>query len=212
MDNREETAAVYERLLKGKAKALSSFFFEPSHMKERLRILVRYITEEKLGMTPEEALTGLTEEKLAEYKAKSILKYIPCPPEYGNGNLAYVVYFAYPELPAPSCSDLAVSVYKEVLGGKRRSFPKSYFAGADDGKERAVACFRYLCGEVLGKNDGDGGRSTAAAMDAGKCSAVLTEYKLHIILGTVFASATELLEAAYPGIFQNGSIPKGENK
>ena len=199
MDNREETIEVYERLMNGKAKALSQFFFQPSHMNERICFVVQYVIEEKMKCTPEEALTQLTIEKMEEYKIKSVLKYIPRPDEYDESNLAYVVYHVYPHLPQPSQEELTIRTYKEVLEGKRKNFPKNYFTNSNYGDIRATYCFKYLCEEIL-KFDENQIKET---FSNSKCLNLLSEYKLKIIMNVVFSSTTDLLETTYPNIFDN---------
>ena len=205
MNNKEETILVYERLLTGKAKALSQFFFQPSHLNERLQILIQYIVEEKLKISPEEAAKILSLSVLEEYKAKSILKYIKKPDEYDEENLAYVVYYAYPHIPKPSCFESLIKTYKEVLSGKRKNFPKNYFTDCDLGEERAIHCFKYLCEEVLEYDI----EKIQKTFSNSKCLDILSEYKLKIIMNVLFTSTTDLLQTTYPQIFKQ---TKGDNQ
>ena len=197
MNNKEETIIVYERLLNGKAKSLSQFFFQPSHLNERLQILIKYVIEEKLCITPEEAVTNFTFDVLNEYKLKSILKYIKKPDEYDENNLAYVVYYAYPHLPQPSCEELSIRTYKEVLDGTRKNFPKNYFLHSVYGEERATHCFRYLCENILEYDK----EKILEVFSNSKCLELLSQYKLKIIMNVLYNSTTDLLESAYPDIF-----------
>lgn len=201
MDNRQETISVYERLLNGKAKALSQFFFQPSHVAERIQILIKYVIEEKMKITPEEAVDKLTLDVLNEYKLKSILKYIKKPDEYDEDNLAYVVYYAYPNLPQPSNEELAIRTYKEVLDGKRKNFPKNYFIDGNYGELRAICCFKYLCEDLL-KFDSN---EIYETFSNSKCFELLSKYKLKIIMNVVFSSTTDLLETVYPDILKTNS-------
>jgi hypothetical protein len=197
MNNKEEVVMVYEKLLNGKAKALSQFFFQPHKMEERIKILIKYIIEEKMLVTPEEATTKLTMDVMNQYKIKGILKYIPCPDEYGPEDLAYVVYYAYPELPQPSCEELAIKVYNQVLEGKRKNFPKNYFINSIYGDTRAKTCFKYLCEDIL-KYDKN---AILEHFGTSEGLTILSQYKLKIIMNMVYSSTTDLLENVYPGIF-----------
>ena len=198
MDNKEEVVLVYERLLNGKAKALSQFFFQPNKINERITILIKYVVEEKLQWTPEQAITKLTMDVLNQYKLKGILKYIKVPPEYDENNLAYVIYYAYPELPQPSIEELAIKTYQEVLDGKRKNFPKNYFLDGHNGEERAIYCFKYLCENLLHYDE----KQIFETFNTSKCFDLLSEYRLKIIMNVLFVSTTDLLETAYPGIFE----------
>ena len=184
-------------MLNGKAKALSQFFFQPSHLNERIQFVIQYVIEEKLKISPEEAIDKLNMDILNEYKIKSILKYIKRPDEYNEDNLAYVVYYAYPYLPQPSCKELAIKTYQEVLSEKRKNFPKNYFTDWNYGDERALYCFQYLCEEILHLNQ----EEIMKTFGNSKCLELLSQYKLKIIMNVVFSSTTELVEMAYPGIF-----------
>lgn len=198
MNNKEEVVMVYEKLLNGKAKALSQFFFQPQKMEERIKILLKYVIEEKMKITPEEATKQLTMDVMNQYKIKGVLKYINCPDEYGPEDLAYVVYYAYPDLQQPSCEELAVKVYQEVLDGKRKNFPKNYFINSKYGDQRAKTCFKYLCEDIL-KYDKD---AIIEHFGTSEGLNILSQYKLKIIMNMVYSSTTDLLESVYPGIFQ----------
>lgn len=197
MTSQEEVIMVYEKLLNGKAKALSQFFFQTGKTETRIKILLQYVIEQKMGITPEEAVKQLTMDVMTEYKIKGVLKYIPCPDEYGPNDLAYVVYYAYPDLPQPSCEELAIKVYNQVLSGERKNFPKNYFISSSYGDRRALTCFRYLCEEVL-KYDK---KQIVEHFGTSEGLTILSQYKLKIIMNMVFSSTTDLLENAYPGIF-----------
>ena len=198
MNNKEEVVMVYEKLLNGKAKALSQFFFQPKYLNERITILLKYIIEEKMCVTPEEALTQLNMEVMNQYKIKGVLKYIDCPDEYGDNDLAYVVYYAYPELQKPTCKELAIKVYQEVLDGKRKNFPKNYFINSNYGEDRAKYCFKYLCEDILKLNK----KQIIDTFGTSEGLSVLSQYKLKIIMNMLFSSTTDLLETIYPKIFE----------
>lgn len=197
MNNKEEVVMVYEKLLNGKAKALSQFFFQPKYMHERITLLLKYVIEEKLCITPEEALTKLTMDVMNEYKIKGVLKYIDCPDEYGPENLGYVVYYTYPELEKPTCKELAIKVYKEVLDGTRKNFPKNYFIHGTYGEERAIHCFKYLCEDILNFDK----KQIVDTFGKSEGLVVLSQYKLKIIMNMLFSSTTDLLQTVYPNIF-----------
>lgn len=199
MKYNESTIATYERILEGKQKSFSPYFFQPQHRNTRCMELIKYLVEKKLQITPEEALEELNLEILKEYKLDCILKYVDKPVEFMDDNVSHLIYFAYPEIEKPSDEELAVLVYKDVLDGKRRSFPRNYFLNGELGERRAIACFKHLCENIL-KLDQKGILKT---FDTSQGLKVLSKYKLKILMNILFFSTFDLLETAYPGILES---------
>jgi hypothetical protein len=197
METRESIIMTYEKILSGEQKSFSPYFFQLQHRKEKLTVLLRYLIEDKLGFTPEEALERLTMQHLVDYQLHCLLKYIDKPVEFLDDDVRHAVYFAYPELPKFTDDELAVMVYQDVLAERRKTFPKNYFLGGDLGERRAVVCFRYLCEHVL-KLDKNGILETFGDSNGLK---VLAQYKLKIIMMVLFFSMIDLLDTAYPSEF-----------
>lgn len=196
MDIKENIISTYEKVLNGDQKAFSPYFFQIQYRKERIETLIRYFVEEKLKITPQEALKEMTTDLLIEYKLNIILKYIDKPVEFVENDARHVVYYAYPDLEQASVSELAICVYKEILDSRRRIFPKNYFRDGDVGEERAIACFKYLCEEVLHLSDSE----IKETFMTSKGLEVLSKYKLKIIMNILFFSPIDLLQCAYPNI------------
>lgn len=195
MNIEQETIMTYENILSGGQKAFSPYFFQPKYRMARVKALIKYLIEEKLKMSPEEALNSLTLDMVKEWKLDSIIKYIDKPVEFLNDDVRHLVYFAYPELPKPTEEELAIMTYKDVLEGRRKTFPKNYFIDGSRGERRAVTCFKYLCEEIL-KLDKD---EIAKTFSGTKGLQILSKYKLKIIMNVVFFSTIDLLETAYDG-------------
>lgn len=193
MNSRENVIQVYEKILNGEQKTFSPYFFQPQYRNKRVVNLIRYLIEEKLHMTPEEALEKLTLDTVKEYQLDCILKYVDKPVEFPDNSVQHLVYFAYPELPRPSVKDLAIMVYKDVLEGKRKTFPKNYFLDGAVGEQRAVYCFRYLCEEILKLSKEEIVKTFLPSSGL----KVLAQYKLKIIMNVVFISNVDLLKTAY---------------
>lgn len=195
---KENVILTYENILQGRQKAFSPYFFQKQHRMEKVGILIRYLVEEKLKLTPEEALEKLTLENIKNYKLKPIIKYVDKPIEYSKDEVKHLVYFAFPTLGQPTQKDLALYVYKEVLDEKRKNFPKNYFLDGGKGEERASICFRYLCEEILKLPE----NKIAETFLNGKGNNILTKYKLKIIVSILFLSMVDLLETVYPNILK----------
>lgn len=195
MNTKENVVQIYEKILNGTQKTFSPYFFQPQHRKERLGILLRYFIEEKLGYTSEDALEKLTLADFKKYQLVSILKYIDKPVEFLDDDIRHIVYFAYPEMPQPSKKELVLMAYGDLLCGRRKTFPKNYFLGGEEGEERAIICFKHLCENILGLTKEEIVQ-TFAGSDALR---ILAQYKLKIIMNILFNSTVDLLESVYPG-------------
>lgn len=164
--------------------------------------MLRYLVEEVLGRTPEEALKTLTLQEVKDNHLGCIVNLVDeRPDEFDKDDVRHLVYFAYPELPFPTQEELAIETYKAVLEGKRRTFPKNYFTKYGTvGEERAVICFRYLCEEILKLKTKEEIEKTFLEGDG---LAILSKYKLRIIMTMVFFSMADLLGCAYPDLFED---------
>lgn len=203
MNLKEDAIRTYEKILNGEQKTFSPYFFQPQHRKERLITLIRYLIEEKLGFTPEEALEKLTMEHIKQYQLTCILRYIDKPVEFADDDVRHLVYFAYPHLPQPTVEELAISVYKDVLEGRRKTFPKNYFLNGELGEKRAIICFRYLCEEILKLPL----EEIPKVFSGTNAFNLLAKYKLKIVMNILFFSTADLLRTCYPELFEKKESP-----
>lgn len=194
MNTKENVVQNYEKILNGTQKTFSPYFFQPQHRKSRLGILLRYFIEEKMNYTPEIALQKLTLKDFGENSLSCILKYIDKPVEFLDDDIRHIVYFAYPEIPQPSRRELVLMTYDDLLCGRRKTFPKNYFLNGQEGEERAIICFQYLCEDILKLEKKD----IAQVFSGSESLKILAQYKLKIIMNILFNSIVDLLESAYP--------------
>lgn len=189
--------AAYERILRGEQSGFSPYEFQPQERKQKIIELIRYLVEERWKTTPEEVLKEgrMTVKALTEEKLDALLRYVEKSPEQSEEDASHLLYFAYPDLPKPSLYEVVTKVYREVLEGKRKNFPRQYFVDPELGEERAIICFRYLCEEVLHLKP-----QVVSLYFEGRSNALLRKYKLKILLNVVYDSFHDLLEAAYPSV------------
>lgn len=186
---------TYKKILSGELKTFSPYFFNVKYRKKRLKTLIKYLIEDILHFTPEEALKNLNIKIFKEYKLVSILKYIEKPVELEKSDLSYVVFYAYPELCKYSQKDLTVNFYKKVLSGEKRNFPKNYFLDGIKGEERAKYCIQYLCEDFLNLRIEDIPQTLTIPM--------LRKYKLKILLTAIYFSMHDLITNVYPNQFES---------
>jgi len=149
-------------------------------------------------MSPEQSINLLTLPMLKKYRADALVKHI-CPGGIVSDADACikVIKYVYPQLPVPSNEDLAVSIYKDVLEGKRNSFPKRYFGEGVLGEKRAIACLRYLCLNIL-KLDENHVLEYFKSLKFSEAEQLLRNYKLWIATETLYLSVLSFVETAFP--------------
>lgn len=192
---------TYEKILNGEMKAFSPYFFNRQYRRFRIVVLVRYLVEDKLHMTPEEALHKITFDTLKQWKLVCLLKYVenykPIEHEYNRRYVKHLIYYAYPELPQPSLKERVITTYKEVLSGKRNCFPKNYFRDKY-GEERAKICFEYLWQEILKINFNQIPEVFLKDNETGL--KLLQKYKLKILTQIIYYSVSDMIINMYPDI------------
>lgn len=198
--------STYEKILNDDLKTFSPYFFNMKYRKKRLQILIRYLIEEKLKITKEEALTKLNLDILKKYKLLCILKYIEKPVELEKNDLSFLVYYAYPNsnLKPPTSKELTIEYYKKVLSKEKRSFPKNYFLDAIEGEKRAKYCVEYLVDEVLKIEKKDIPQKLTLE--------VIQKYNLKILFTTIYFSMYDLITNIYPNQFTIEDFNKKEGK
>lgn len=190
--------SAYEKVLSGEKKSFSPYFFETINRKDTVVILLRYLIEEKMKVTPEEALNILTNESLQQYKLTILLKYVTIPQEYKNEEAKFLIYYAYrgtdKALQEPSQKELIINLYKKILSGELKTFPKNYFLDGLNGEKKVKICLEYLCNEVLHIKKED--YPTVITID------LLQQYKLKIVLSVIYSSIFDMLNSLYPDEFK----------
>lgn len=187
-----ESAVVYEEVLSG--EPWPEGFWASQTCSRRVTEILKYLFLDKLKIEQYEAAKEiLTADFIDEYELSILVDKAERPPEMNDGEFFYLLWYIFPDKRPPE-KELIIKVYKEVLSGKRRGFPRGYFLKNSQVEYRAVVCFRYLCEEIL-KLDREGICKTFTTSYSIK---LLTKYKLKIILDFVYESLFHLMDAAYP--------------
>ena len=187
-----ESAAVYEEVLSG--RPWPEGFWMPTTNSRRITEILRYLFLDKLKMKEYEvAKAALTADFINEYELSVLVEKAERPPEMNDGELFYLLWYVFPDK-RPSDDELIIKVYRDVLSGKRKNFPRGYFLKNSQVEHRAIVCFRYLCEEVL-KLDSEGICRTFTKTYGIK---TLSKYKLKMLVDIVYESLFHLMNAAYP--------------
>lgn len=188
------TIYTYRKILNREIKTFSPYFFELRYRKKRICELVRYLVEEILNITPEEALTQVNKKVLKKYKLDCLLKYVEKPIELDKDDCSHLIIYAYKgRVPEPTPEELTIRLYKQVLAGEMKNFPKNYFLDGLKGEEKVKYCVKYLCYEVLKLKKEEIPKKLTAE--------VLKEYKLKIVLNVLYLSMYDLITSVFPGEF-----------
>jgi len=193
----EEAVYVYERVLSGELKNFSPYFFAPERRKERITTVFKHLIENKLNMTPEKALNELSVSVFRKYKLQGVIRHIHSGGRISDRELCIkVLKYVYPSLVVPSEEDCALSLYKEILEGKVKSFPKGYFSESSTGEKKAIACLKYLCLEHLSLNK-DVILEYFRNMKNCDAEKFLRKYKLWCAADTLYLTVLSYAEAAF---------------
>lgn len=192
---------TYDKVRSGEYKNFSPHFFSGYDRQKKIVVLIRYYLEDILKMTPEEALENLTLSMLERDKLTILLRHVKNekPDEYKRDPeyLKHLIYIAYPTIPKPRDHGLVIECYKEVLSGKRKTFPKNYFKSAD-GEYRAKICFEYLWKDVLKIRKEEIPKKFLQSNGQGLD--ILQEYKLKILTQMIYYSVSDMIQNMYPDL------------
>lgn len=121
------------------------YFAYDEYSNEKLALkIVKYAFETYLKWDPFVLRDHLTVTILEKLKLKQFLRYIPFPPELDpKRDLFYIVWKIYPQTIHFSDNDLILKVYKDLLSGVIKRFPKEFFTGIY-GITRAGLCLQYM--------------------------------------------------------------------
>lgn len=104
---------------------------------------VRYAIEKVLEWTEDEAIKKFDDYIIREMNLYKIMSYIDFPTEVPFADPRYVLSLLYPHRVHMNQEKLIEDIYKEVLEGNGKQFPREYFAGGL-GFKRFCFCIKFL--------------------------------------------------------------------
>lgn len=141
-----EIIAEYEQVLIGRQRSIDTYYFAnktPKANCDTVLMLIQYVSEEYLRWSPQKLYESLSLGILKEWKLANLLKYVIFPPELNvERNAGYIARLIYPDKINFNDKDICLSVYKRLLDGEIKKFPKGFFA-TENGVNRVCYCLKY---------------------------------------------------------------------
>lgn len=143
----------YENVLTENKPSVNPFLFNRGDYENERKALyiMRYAIQTYLRWNPYEVRDHMTHRILKMLKLEALLKYITFPSVIQieeDRDLFYLAVKLYPKQIKYNEKDLILRVYKRVLKGDMKRFPKQFLAGVD-GLYRAKLCFHYMVTQYL---------------------------------------------------------------
>lgn len=148
----QELIMEYENCLLGKNRTIPAFYFSfdrHSNMQQALNIM-KYAFETYLkSWTPVDLRENIDRKLLDKLKLSGLLKYIIFPPELNpQKDYFFIVWSIYPNTVNLDKNDLILKVYKDMMDGTIKRYPKEFFTGIY-GLVRAGLCLQYAIEQNL---------------------------------------------------------------
>ena len=141
-----EVIAEYENVLIGKRKAVDPFYFahrSPETNERTTLMLIRYVCETYLQWSPQKIRMSLTLDVLKKWHLYYFIRHIRFRPEVDPElDAGYIACLLYPDAIRVDDREICISVYKRVLSGEIKKFPKDFFSGRE-GMNRVSYCLKY---------------------------------------------------------------------
>lgn len=148
MDNDLGLLLEYESILCGEQKDFTSTYIKKDTTVKDVACLFHFLFEEILGWSPEEVETYTSPELIEKMHLSRAVKKIKFPPELKNTDLFYIACILYPSSVKMEKKAVILAVYKKVLSGRLKKFPKNFFYLADS-ESYLFNCLNYAINEKL---------------------------------------------------------------
>lgn len=191
-----ESILVYERVLNGELWPKNYVGTETT--KDRSIEILRYLFFERLQIYDYDSLKAILNSKfIIDNKLGMVIKPFYRPPELLPDEFDHILWLFFPERKKGEQA-LIIKVYKDVLNGRRKTFPYRYFTDPIEGRNRARTCFKYLCRKILHLS----GEKIAWEFSHSDGLKILSKYKLKVLTNHVYKSLSEMVEDTYPQYFE----------
>ncbi len=195
--NRRSTIlSEYEQIMLGRKTAFTSSFTENNHENvQAVIILWRYVIEEMLGWTPQQASNYLTKEIIERLRLKNTLKKIELPVGVGFAKAPkYVLSLCYPDEIKFSITEQVIAEFDRVLADPSTKFTKNFFADAL-GFKKATICVNYAIARFL--SDKSIHELYAFFANEEKAMEFLTKTRLDFVCNELFFGPLEMFHQTY---------------
>lgn len=200
---KEAAIAQYENKILKNSKY--RFPGEKYEVEQAVLHIIKYVIEELLELTPEEAYTRLNKNILDETHLSSLIEsYIKIPKDIDIYNdFDFLLTKIYPEKISYNPYEKMITLYNKILSGEKPKFPKNYFS-AENGKEKA----EYLLLYCIDKNIPLSGDSSTYDLynlfhNTRKINAKLKEWKIKDVQERISISPLAFLHDALPENVRN---------
>lgn len=192
-----DTIYEYEQTLISQSSQMPEYLFDyqPIFVEKIALTVFKYVIEEYLHWTPEEAAVYLTYDVVKKMKLEQLLNKIRFPCEYNpTEDLVYVVGRIYPDKIKIRNRERVLSVYKKVLSGKLIRLPKA-FASCAEGESNACICLMYILEQNFAFKNIEEMYAYFITTD---CKKKLREYRLLNVQKELFPTPLDYLHTALP--------------
>ena len=142
----------YEAIMTKQRMEFSSSYIKRDSKEKDVVDLFRYVFRDLLNWTAEEICMYTTQKLLDELHLGRVKKKIEFPPELDPNSerdtAFYLASIIYPDQVHISKEEKVLNVYKKVLSGELRKFPKNFFMNAKNAENIRI-CLRYAIRENL---------------------------------------------------------------
>ncbi len=202
----ERTAAIgrYEDFMLGGRKFLLTASTNDkeaaaAELESNAYAIIRYIVTDLLEWTPQEAVECITPEIAKVMRMDVIIdKYITVPKDVQKTeDYDYFIWRAFPREVDYSPTTNLIRLYRKILVGDIKKFPRNYFDGVM-GLQKAAALLMYVISRNIPFDDERVGELYERFADSSSINRKLKEWKIHDVRRSLYATPLEYLHDSLP--------------
>ncbi len=140
---------------------------------------------------------SLDMETMRQWRLHPLLKYIQFPEVLNKEhNVNYLAHIIYPESVPMSAKDICLIIYRQIVNGDIKRFPKNFFAGPKS-MDQACICLKYAIDNFLSFTSSE---ELYDFFGTPQCLRFLRDYKLNICLKEQFDAPITAVHLIVPPI------------